>query len=191
MGVKDVKSFAASSFRNGWLNYVTKGQPKLREGDGGVKEQKDHAEKVHIDDLPGVVDHVVATCCSPIPGDEVIGLVAVDGLPIEIHRTICPKAQEMILFGARMVKIDWNSSRSLSYQTEIRVSGMDKIGLINEITRIISSEMNLNIKSFHIEALNGLTEGRISLFVKDTDSLNDVLAELNIVDGITRVTRAD
>lgn len=191
LGVKDVKSFAASSFRNGWLNYVSKSQPKLREGDGSVKEQKEHAEKVHIDDLPGVVDHVVATCCSPIPGDEVIGLVAVYGLPIEIHRTNCPKAQEMILFGARMVKIDWNSSRSLSYQTEIRVSGMDKIGLINEITRIISSEMNLNIKSFHIEALNGLTEGRISFFVKDTDSLNDVLAELNSVDGITRVTRAD
>lgn len=191
LGLKDVKSFAASSFRNGWLNYISKSQAKNREPEVGAREPRELPEKINIDNLPGVVDHGVASCCNPIPGDEVVGLVVAEGMPIEIHRTKCEKAQELILFGARMVKIDWNSSRSLSYQTEIRVSGIDKLGLINEITRIISSEMSLNIKSFHIEAHDGLTEGRITLFVKDTDGLNDVLDQLNCVDGITRVIRAN
>ena len=191
LGIKDVKSFAASSFRNGWLNYVTKTQHK---GKNGLSLQKDPKTIAGIDtpdEQTGALNYEVAKCCNPIPGDEVVGLVTIEHQPIEIHRTKCPKAQELILFGTKMVKLDWDNTESLSFLTEIRVTGIDRIGLINEITRIISSELNLNIKSFRIDAHNGLTEGDITLYVKNTDSLNDVLAELNSVDGITRVIRAD
>ncbi len=191
LGIKDVKSFAASSFRSGWLNYVAKSQTRGKLREPAVKPAKD-AEGNHLRvETEGAVEYEVASCCNPIPGDEVIGLVTTDHLPLEIHRTKCPKAQEMILFGTKMVRVDWNNTESLSFLTVIKVTGIDKQGLINEITGIISSELNLNIKSFHIEANNGLTEGEITLYVKNIASLNDVLAEINSVDGITRVTRAD
>ncbi len=192
LGIKDVKSFAASSFRTGWLNYVSKPHAKGKAAERPVKLPDEFGEEeAPGPEQNGTIEHEVAICCNPIPGDEVIGLVPMENMPIEIHRTKCPKAQEMMLFGTKMVKLDWKNTESLSYLTEIKVTGIDKLGLINEITRTISSELNLNIKSFHIEAHDGLTEGDITLFVKNTDSLNDLLAELNSVDGITRVIRAD
>ena len=69
------------------------------------------------------------------------------------------------------------------------MTGIDRQGLTNEITRIISGDLNLNIKSFHIDALNGLTEGAIVLYVKNTANLDDALNKLNLVEGITHVTR--
>ncbi|MCK9219068.1 MAG: RelA/SpoT family protein [Bacteroidales bacterium] len=177
IGIKDVKIFAASSFRNGWLNYVTK--------------NKDKGKPKALEPL-GKLDYEVATCCNPIPGDEVIGLAAADHLPIQIHRTKCQKAQELIsIFGNRMIKVNWISKESISFLSEIKVTGIDKQGLINEITRIISNDLSLNIKSFHIEALNGLTEGLITLYVQDTSVLNDALENLKKVEGIINVTRID
>jgi len=190
LGIKDVKGFAASSFRNGWLNYVSRSQNKGKHAEPADKEVRENSAASE-EKASKTVEYIVAACCNPIPGDEVIGLISADHLPIEIHRTKCTKCQEMILFGNKAVKLDWDINESLSYLAIIKVTGIDKIGLINEITSIISSELNLNIKSFHIEANNGLTEGEIMLYVKNTDSLNDVLAELNVVEGITRVIRAD
>lgn len=170
VGLKDVKLFAASNVRNGWQNYVAKGSPK------GVK--------------PASLDFTVAVCCNPIPGDVVIGLLASDKVPMQVHRAKCLKAQELMsVYGHKMVAVNWENHESLSFVAEIKVIGMDRQGLINEISRIISNDLNLNIKSFRIEAFNGLTEGEIALYVKNTANLNDALHKLNMVDGITHVTR--
>jgi GTP pyrophosphokinase len=95
------------------------------------------------------------------------------------------------MFGNRMIKLNWINHASISYLTDIKVTGLDRQGLINEITRIISNELSLNIKSFYIEAHDGLTEGSITLYVQDTSILNDALAKLKNVDGIIHVTRID
>jgi len=140
----------------------------------------------------GPLAYEVANCCNPIPGDEVFGLVASDRLPMQIHRTKCPKALEQItIFGNRGVRINWTNTESISFLTGIRITGVDRRGLINEISRIISNEMNLNIQSFHIEAIDGLTEDEINLYVQDTSILNRVVTELKNVEGITKVTRVD
>jgi GTP pyrophosphokinase len=109
---------------------------------------------------------------------------------MQIHRTKCTKAQELIsVYGYSMVRVNWANQESISFLAEIKVTGIDRQGLTNEITRIISNDLNLNIKSFHIDAAEGLTEGSIALYVKNTTNLNDALNKLTHVEGITHVTR--
>ena len=194
IGLKDVKLFAASNVRTGWQNYVSKGLSKDNgNGTGETPRRKNDKVISHSRSLKtnaGAIDYSVAPCCNPIPGDEVIGLLASDQLPMQIHRTKCPKAQElMTVYGTKMVSVNWENSDSISFVAEIKVMGMDRQGLINEITRIISNELNLNIKSFHIEAMAGLTEGAIALYVKNTTNLNDALIKLSMVEGMNHVTR--
>ncbi|MCX6266175.1 MAG: RelA/SpoT family protein [Bacteroidetes bacterium] len=194
IGLKDVKLFAASNVRNGWLNFVARGSSKGTGSDAGeisgekylMSEDAEYSQMT----APLSLNYKVAECCNPIPGDEVIGLLPSDNSPMQIHRTKCPKAQELIsVYGNTMVKVNWAHHESISFLAEIKVTGIDRQGLTNEITRIISNDLDLNIKSFHIDALNGLTEGFIALYVKNTANLNDALNQLNMVEGITHVTR--
>jgi len=194
IGLEDVEIFAASNARNGSLNYVA-GHP-AKETVVSVSPAPVKKDLIPADaGSPGEIDtgtfeYSVAGCCNPIPGDEVIGLLASDMQPIQIHRTKCARAQEMMtVYGNRMVMVNWVNNGSISYLADIKVTGIDRQGLINEITRIISNDLSLNIKSFHIEALNGLTEGSIALYVKNTTNLNEALNKLNLVDGITHVNR--
>ncbi|MCX6305911.1 MAG: RelA/SpoT family protein [Bacteroidetes bacterium] len=194
LGVKDVKLFAASNVQNGWLNYIGKGSSRagvMKEGENsGQKSLAEAADAQPKGTIPLALDYKVATCCNPIPGDEVIGLLTSEYLPMQIHRTKCIKAQEqMTVYGNIMVKVNWTHHESISFLAEIKVTGIDRQGLTNEITRIISNDLNLNIKSFHIDALDGLTVGSIALYVKNTTKLNDALNKLKLVEGITHVTR--
>lgn len=194
IGLKDVKLFAASNVRNGWLNYVarnsSRGQKDADNETSGqtslVVPDAEHQEEIN----PETLEYSVAACCNPIPGDEVVGLMTSTQPLIQIHRTKCAKAQEMMtVYGNRMVRVNWVNHDAISYLADIKVTGIDRQGLINEITRIISNDLSLNIKSFHIEAMNGLTEGSIALYVKNTAKLNEALNKLNLVDGITHVNR--
>ncbi|MEI6681967.1 MAG: RelA/SpoT family protein [Bacteroidota bacterium] len=196
IGIKDVKTYAASSFKNGWLNFVLKSTQKGKVAHTGHDEGQDVTEteeqQAVSQDPEGQLDYEVADCCNPIPGDEVVGFTNKNNAIMQIHRTKCVKAQElMTVYGNHMVKMDWTNRKSISFLTDIRVTGIDKKGLINEITRIISNELNLNIKSFHIEAEHGLTKGSITLYVQNIASLNEALNNLTQVEGITNVYRVD
>jgi GTP pyrophosphokinase len=191
-----VKLFAARNVKTGRLNYVARtsadGSPTIQNNRNIHTESK--SSEVGHGETTGksALDYTVAPCCNPIPGDEVIGLVASDVAAMQIHRTKCLKAQElMTVHGCKMLRVNWANHESISYVAEIKVIGIDRQGLSNEISRIISNDLNLNIKSFHIDAENGLTEGAIAYFVKNTADLNDVIDNLNIVEGITHVTRVN
>ncbi len=189
IGLKDVKLFSAANVRPGWQKFVTSRSSDPVRGPGAAgritPERKESGNGE-----PDAIEYQVATCCNPIPGDEVIGLLDMNHLPLQVHRTKCPKAQELItVYGNTMVRVNWANQESLSFLVDIKVTGIDRQGLTNEITRIISNDLNLNIKSLHIDAENGLTEGFIGLFVKNTANLNDALTKLNQVEGITHVTR--
>jgi len=200
IGLKDVKIFAASNYRNGWIKYVSGTSKKNKEilpheADARTiihtEPKTDHVEE----DVQGDVanyGYQISTCCNPIPGDEVIGLITSEQNPMMIHRTICTQALEMISqYGTRFVKLNWSNNEFISFLTCISIHGIDKKGLINEITRIISTELNLNIQAFNIQADNGITEGQIRLFVRDANTLNKVLEKLKDIEGVTSVNRAD
>lgn len=193
ISMKEVKLFAASNMKSGWLNFVINPRKKFRvEG----KEKRFSSDKYGMEKLANgnleKLGYQISSCCTPIPGDEIIGLFASDNVPIQIHRTKCPKAIELLSsFGNHMVKINWINKESISFLTGIKITGMDKRGLINDITRVISNELSLNIKSFRLEAKNGLTEGEIMLYIPDTLSLKALLNNLKRIEGVKNVSRVD
>ena len=198
ISVKDVKFFFASSTKKGWLNFIDaaskKGSPEEAEKNGKPVDRK--IDPHHLELPPTFkienASFEMAPCCNPIKGDDIIGLYAAEDLPIMIHRTNCPESiQQMSNFGNRAIKIYWDNNESISFLAGIKITGLDKMGLMNDISRIISSELNLNIKSFHLEAKEGLTEGEIKLFVQDTGSLHKLLENLKKIDGVKNVTRVD
>lgn len=198
IGLKEVKFFAASAMKPGWLNFMIHPMRKTNtdsvshkntapgNSNGEEKAASSNGHNIHQ------LGYEISTCCNPIPGDEIIGLDLSPGKPIQIHRTKCIKALELMSsFGNRVVKIDWKNQESISFLARIKISGLDKLGMINDISKIISNELNLNIKSFHLEAKNGLTEGEVILYVRDTDTLNHLLSDLYKIEGIKKVARVD
>ncbi|MCX6245713.1 MAG: RelA/SpoT family protein [Bacteroidetes bacterium] len=196
IGQKEVKFYAASIAKPGWLNFMIRSKRKTQVTEPEAKDDESPAGEEDAEKLMAAEKehhgYEISTCCKPIPGDEIMGLVISDRKPIQIHRTKCSKALEIIsTFGNRVVKIDWKNQESISFLAGIKISGIDKMGMISEVSKIISNDLNLNIKSFHLEAKNGLTDGEIMLFVKDTDTLNSLLGNLKKIDGIKKVARVD
>ncbi len=132
-----------------------------------------------------------AKCCAPIPGDDVLGFITVNGV-VKIHRENCPNAVHMMSkYGYRVIKTKWNDRKSLSFLSEITLNGIDDIGLINKITNIISKEHKINMKSLAIESNDGVFEGAIKVFVKDNEELNSLVKRLKKIKGILNVKRIE
>jgi guanosine-3',5'-bis(diphosphate) 3'-pyrophosphohydrolase len=138
-----------------------------------------------------VVEYKLAKCCTPIPGDDVFGFVTVSE-GIKIHRTNCPNAPELLSHhGQRVVKAKWTSQHEVSFLTGIKVRGTDRVGLINDVTKIISEELKVNMSSMSIFTENGIFEGEIMVYVHDTRHLEQLIDKLRLVDGVVKVSRFD
>ena len=137
------------------------------------------------------IDYKLSNCCNPIPGDDVFGFITVsDG--IKIHRTNCPNATKLMSsFGYRIVKAKWNKQQELSFLTGIKITGIDDMGLINNLTQVISNDFKVNMRSIIIDTNDGIFEGSIMVFVNDTEHLNNLIKRLYSVKGVTSVTRFD
>jgi GTP pyrophosphokinase len=137
------------------------------------------------------IDYKLATCCNPIPGDEVFGFITVtEG--IKIHKTDCPNAVSLMSnFSYRIVKARWTSSAQIAFLAGIRVNGIDDVGIVNNITRIISNELNVNMRSISFDSNDGVFEGNIMVFVHDTTHLTDLISKIKKVKGITSAVRVD
>jgi len=137
------------------------------------------------------IDYKLSTCCNPIPGDDVFGFVTV-GEGIKIHRTNCPNATKLMSnFGYRIVKARWNSQKQLAFLTGLNITGIDDVGLINKITTIISNDFKVNMRSITVDSHEGIFDGSIMVYVNDTHHLNNLIAKLKQVYGVTDVRRFD
>ncbi len=137
------------------------------------------------------IDYELAKCCNPIPGDDVFGFVTVNE-GIKIHRTTCPNAVGLMSnYGYRIIKAKWTSQKELAFLAGLKLTGLDRVGLVNDVTKIISNELKVNMRSIKIETNDGIFEGNIMLFVNDTEHLDTLMKKLNRVPGIVNVTRFD
>lgn len=135
------------------------------------------------------LNYRLATCCNPIPGDDVVGFVTSTG-DIAIHRTNCPNTLKLISnYAFRIVKAKWDKEESISFLSGIRMTGFDRRGLINEMTRIISNDMHTNMRSITFDTNDGIFEGTIMVYVNDTVHLHDLMSKLRAITGIDRVDR--
>ena len=137
------------------------------------------------------IDYKLSPCCNPIPGDDVFGFITINE-GIKIHRTNCPNAiQLMSNYAYRIVKARWFNQQQIAFLAGIKITGMDDVGVVNNITKVISSELKVNIRSLNIESLDGLFEGTIMLFVHDTGHLQNLMKKLKSLNGIVSVIRMD
>jgi GTP pyrophosphokinase len=138
-----------------------------------------------------VVDYKLAKCCTPIPGDDVFGFVTVNE-GIKIHRTNCPNAPELLSHhGNRVVKAKWTSQHEVAFLTGLKIRGTDRVGLINDVSKIISDELKVNMSSMSIYTDSGIFDGEIMLYVNDTRHLEQLIGKLEKVEGLIKVSRFD
>jgi guanosine-3',5'-bis(diphosphate) 3'-pyrophosphohydrolase len=137
------------------------------------------------------IDYTLAACCNPIPGDDVFGFVTVNE-GIKIHRTSCPNAAQLMAnYGYRVVKAKWNKQQELTFLTGLHIIGIDDVGLINNITKVISNDFKVNMRSITVDTDNGIFDGSIMIFVNDKEHLDNLIENLMLVKGVTAVTRFD
>jgi guanosine-3',5'-bis(diphosphate) 3'-pyrophosphohydrolase len=137
------------------------------------------------------IDYNLAACCNPIPGDDVFGFVTVSE-GIKIHRTNCPNAAQLMAnYGYRIVKAKWNKQQELTFLTGLHIVGIDDVGLINNITKVISGDFKVNMRSITVDTDNGIFDGSIMIFVNDKEHLDNLIKNLLQVKGVTGVTRFD
>jgi GTP pyrophosphokinase len=188
--IKSFKEFKESQQLN------SKGtQEKVKDESSFTKEIKnlkgpDHDQLLIGEDMD-VVDYVLAKCCNPIPGDDVFGFVTVNE-GIKIHRTSCPNALELLSnHGNRVIKARWTSQKEIAFLAGLRIVGTDRVGLINDLTKVISNELKVNMRSITVDSDAGIFEGTIKLYVNNTSHLDKLILNLVKVEGILKVTRFD
>ena len=135
---------------------------------------------------------VIATCCNPIPGDAVVGIKSPDGR-ITVHKKSCPVAEEIAAtHGDWVVVPKWQeAAEAKTFLVRISLKGLDRMGLLNEISRFLSLVMGANMRRLNLSADNGIFEGYIDLYVNSKDVLEKILKKLTTIEGIESVSRID
>jgi len=135
------------------------------------------------------LDYKIANCCNPIPGDDVFGFVTVtEG--IKVHKLNCPNAiQLQSNYNYRIMPAKWIDSSQREFKSELRISGIDTFGLVNGVTKIISNNHHIDMKSVHFDSHDGLFTGKIVVIVKNKSILDNLVQNIKKINGIDKVTR--
>lgn len=155
------------------------------------KEKEEEKGKVINDITNDASDFIIAPCCNPIPGDDVVGM-KIGGDKITVHKRKCPEAiRLMSSFGDKIVPVKWVSHKIMSFLAVIKLNGIDSIGIVSDITMIISKESNVNMRTVHFETKDGIFEGMIHLYVHNTADLNNLMMKIASLKGVENVSRVE
>ena len=174
------------------LNYFKKKisrKKEVRIDEGNQKEITSKYDSLVFGNDEEKLDYKLAACCNPIPGDKVFGFVTInDG--IKIHKKNCPNSVSLQSnYDYRIIKAKWIDSSQEEFTVNIEVLGIDKMGLVNNITKVISENMNINMKRLNFESDSGIFKGNIILSVKSNKEANKLIQKLKILNGIDKIKR--
>lgn len=161
-----------------------------------LKEPADSAgpssDLLLIDQRLDKVNYKLARCCNPMPGDQVFGFVTVSR-GISIHKVSCPNARQLLSrFGYRQIDVRWKESdNKSSFPALVKVTGKDKLGLMNEISQVISNELKVNMVSLKMDVRNGVFTGTIKIIVKSTKHLTELLKRISKIPGVDKAIREE
>ena len=186
---KQIKSFAIDY--NSYLGFFKR---KIGSNNTKIDKISDSANLIKFDKLvfgkeKEMLKYSIANCCNPIPGDIVFGFVSVkEG--IKVHKKDCPNSIALRSnYAYRIIAANWIDSENHEFNAQIQISGIDDIGLINNITSLISNSMNVNMNRISFETNDGTFSGFISVEVKNRVILSKLLKKLSSIDGIEKVSR--
>src|SRR5690554_4446820 len=135
------------------------------------------------------LEYKMANCCNPIPGDDVFGFVTINE-GIKVHKNNCPNALQLRSnYGYRILPARWIDSTQRDFTVNIAISGIDTLGLVNEVTKVISNNHNIDMKSVNFESNDGVFSGKIKVIVKNISILKTLMEKLKKINGIDKVTR--
>ena len=153
-----------------------------------TEQVKNNPEMVLMKKDAEKLPYKTASCCNPIPGDDIVGLIR-DNC-IEVHRTNCKHAiDEMSKYGNRIIKAKWRENEKITFLAGIKLVGIDRKGLLQEITSVISEVWNINIRGLVMESSEGIFEGSLMVYISDAETLNKLIDNINAIDGIEKVVR--
>ncbi|MDX5403966.1 MAG: DUF5913 domain-containing protein, partial [Bacteroidota bacterium] len=192
MGIIDnrhLKEFTRDN-SGGLYSYIKSKLPWSGAEKKGQKERGDSVGKILVfgnDDQQ--LDYKLAKCCNPIPGDKVFGFVT-SNEGIKVHRSDCPNAISLqSKFANRTIKARWINSEQMDFTANLLIKGIDTVGLVNQVTQIISNDLSVNIRSINISGEEGVFEGNIILVVQDKIHLQGIIDKLRKVEGVTSIER--
>lgn len=184
-----IKSFAKTDKVNSKPDARVRGAKEVEEKLSRVR--KTDSDLLLLGEDLDIIDYKFAKCCNPIAGDDVFGFVTVSE-GIKIHRTTCPNAAELLSnYGYRIIKAKWASSRKHSFEATLSIIGTDRLGLVSDVSNIISEELKVNMRSLSINTEGGIFEGIIRLYVEDTSHLDMLVKKLEKVTGVVKVSRSN
>lgn len=194
--LRQVRDFIKDTEKGNWYNAIRKGTKKITSDISSPLEKflgkitKKTPTSSEIEAI-GNFDYSISSCCNPIPGDDVFGF-STDNDGIKIHRTNCQVAIQLLSkFGNKIVKAKWTPSEEIAFLAGIKLTGIDEIGMMNRITRVISKEHNVNMKSLSFDSNDGTFEGYIMVYVHNTDHLMELMKNLKKIKGIEQLIRVD
>ena len=152
-------------------------------------EVKNNFDQIVFGNEEEKLDYTIAQCCNPIPGDNVFGFLTVQE-GIKIHKKTCSNAISLqSKFAYRIIKSKWIDSTQEDFSSVIKISGIDNLGIVSEITRIISNSLNINIKKMSFDTEENTFIGTITLKVKTKSILDKLIGRLKKINGIEKVNR--
>ena len=160
-------------------------------------EEKQPQEKINTKQILKLTEeaiskeYIMAECCHPIPGDDVLGYINEQNQVI-IHKRQCPVAVKLkSSYGNRIIATQWDTHKDLTFLVTIYIKGIDCMGLLNEVTQVISRQLNVNIRKLNIETTDGIFEGKLQLYVHDVDDVRTICNNLKQIQNIKQVTRIE
>ena len=178
-----------------WKKYLTfsfgNNKEKQEEKEPQEKEKINPKQVLKLTEESFQKKYIMAECCHPIPGDDVLGYVD-ENDRIIIHKRQCPVAAKLkSSYGNRILATEWDTHKELSFLVYIYIKGIDSMGLLNEVTQVISRQLNVNIRKLTIETEDGIFEGKIQLWVHDVDDVKTICNNLKKIQNIKQVSRVE
>ena len=194
LGDADKNELKEKAATGGWKKYISFAFGGKKQGAKQPEPQALDIDKKKILKLtPDSLrkNYILADCCKPIPGDDVLGYID-DNNRIVIHKRQCPIASQLkTSFGNRLLAVRWEMGKALNLPVNVYIKGIDGIGVLNKVTEVISGQLNVNIHKICIESNDGIFEGRIQLYVHDVDDVNAICDNLKKLDCIKKVVRIE
>jgi GTP diphosphokinase / guanosine-3',5'-bis(diphosphate) 3'-diphosphatase len=200
INLEDLGNILAKKSRNKFIKYWNislKGKNKEEESQNEEESSKkpapliDRQKPFLLRERPDDIAYSLAKCCNPIPGDDVIGYVS-SADHVIVHKKNCVIAARLVgSQGNKIITAEWTKFKKLSYLTRLNLNGFDRLGIVSEVTNIISKLHNINMRSVKFDTHDGLFEGDLFLYIHSTEDLYLLITELTKIKGIDKVTRVE